>query len=86
MRKVDYASLVKQIRVNRGLTQEDLAHELDVTVGTLNGWENGRQRPVKAQRKRLEALALKVGIDLAAFSRATMVNDANAAEDERDGN
>jgi len=29
------------------------ARELDVTVGTMNGWENGKHRPVKAQRKRL---------------------------------
>lgn len=54
---VDYAALVRLIRTHRGLTQEDLARELDVTVGTLNGWENGRHRPLRAQRKRLERLA-----------------------------
>jgi transcriptional regulator with XRE-family HTH domain len=57
MRDIDYGVLVRLIRTHRGLTQEDLARELDVTVGTLNGWENGRHRPLRAQRKRLERMA-----------------------------
>lgn len=42
-------------------TQEEFARELDVTVGTLSGWENDHRRPFTAQRKRLH-LAMKVGI------------------------
>jgi hypothetical protein len=39
-----------------------IARELDVTVGTLNGWENGRHRPIRAQRKRLLRMAQATGI------------------------
>ena len=38
--KLDVARIVKALRVARGLTQEQLAHELSVTFGTVNGWEN----------------------------------------------
>lgn len=59
----DFAALVRLLRESKGLTQEEFARELDVTVGTLSGWENGHHRPVKAQRKRLLRLATKVGIE-----------------------
>lgn len=62
MRDIDYGTLVRLIRTQRGQTQEELARELEVTVGTLNGWENGRHRPVRAQRTRLERLAEDLGI------------------------
>ncbi len=62
MKNVDFASLVRLVRETRGQTQEELAHELDVTVGTMNGWENGRHRPVRAQRRRLIALAEGMGL------------------------
>lgn len=58
----DFAALVRLLRESKGLTQEEFARELDVTVGTLSGWENGHHRPVKAQRKRLLRLATKAGI------------------------
>lgn len=54
---VDFASLVRLLRQSRGQTQEEFARDVDVTVGTLNGWENGRHRPVRAQRNRLLRMA-----------------------------
>lgn len=58
----DFASLIKQIRERRQLTQEDLARELDVTVGTLSNWENARHRPVRAQRRRITQIATSLGL------------------------
>jgi DNA-binding transcriptional regulator YiaG len=58
----DFPALVRLLREAKGLTQEEFARELDVTVGTLSGWENGHHRPVKAQRKRLLRLASKARI------------------------
>lgn len=57
MRDVDFAALIKALRTACGLTQEDFARKLDVTVGTMNGWENGKHLPLKAQRRRLLRLA-----------------------------
>ena len=57
MEASDFAQLLRQIRERRELTQEELARELDVTVGTLSNWENARHRPVRAQRRRIEQIA-----------------------------
>lgn len=63
MTDIDFAALVKLVRHARGQTQEEFARDLDVTVGTMNGWENGKHRPVRAQRRRLISLA--EGMELA---------------------
>lgn len=69
MTDIDFASLVKLIRQARGQTQEDLARDLDVTVGTMNGWENGKHRPVKAQRRRLINMAEELRLVVPATDR-----------------
>lgn len=74
MRDIDYCTLVRLIRTQRGQTQEDLARELEVTVGTLNGWENGRHRPIRAQRTRLEHLAEELGIRSPVSSTTSAAN------------
>ena len=37
--------LVRAVREQLGLTQEELAEEIGVTTKTINNWENGRNRP-----------------------------------------
>ncbi len=61
-RGVDFAGLVRGIREARGLTQEQLAHELGVTFGTVNGWENGRHRPIPLLARLLIELAAEAGV------------------------
>jgi transcriptional regulator with XRE-family HTH domain len=53
---------VKGIREARGLTQEQLARELEVTFGTVNGWENGKHRPIRALASRLLQMASEARI------------------------
>lgn len=62
MEAFEFAHLLRQIRERRQLTQEELARELDVTVGTLSNWENARHRPVRAQRRRIERIADSLGL------------------------
>jgi DNA (cytosine-5)-methyltransferase 1 len=57
MEATNVASLVRSIRVARGLTQEGLARELGVSFATINGWENGRHQPIPALQKKLVDLA-----------------------------
>jgi transcriptional regulator with XRE-family HTH domain len=61
--EVDFASLVRQLRQLRRLTQEQLARELEVTFGTVNGWENGRHEPIAALGRRLVELAEGAGMN-----------------------
>jgi putative transcriptional regulator len=60
---VDYGALTRELRRVRGLTQEQLARELDVTFGTVNGWERGRHEPIPALGKRIIEFAVASGIE-----------------------
>jgi len=53
---VDVGSLIRRIRAERGLTQEGLARELGVSFATVNGWENGRHRPISAEHVKTLAI------------------------------
>ena len=54
---IDFPVLVRDLRQALGLTQEQLARELGVTFSTVNGWENGKHRPIPALAGRLLELA-----------------------------
>ena len=53
----DYPSLVKEVRRQLGISQEDLARELGVSYATVNRWENGQAKPSKLARAQLDACA-----------------------------
>lgn len=55
---------VKALRRELKMTQEEFAHELGITVGTVNRWENGRFRPSKLARATLSDFAAKRGLSL----------------------
>jgi putative transcriptional regulator len=51
----DYPALVKEVRRQLAISQEDLARELGVSYATVNRWENGQARPSKLARAQLDA-------------------------------
>src|SRR5262249_17905601 len=67
----DVPSLVRGIRVARGLTQEAVACEMGVTFRTVNGWENGRHRPIPALVTRLLDIANAAGLTMEGGRRAS---------------
>jgi putative transcriptional regulator len=50
----DYPSLVKEVRRQLAISQEDLARELGVSYATVNRWENGQAKPSKLARAQLD--------------------------------
>jgi putative transcriptional regulator len=50
------AVAVKEIRSSTGLTQEKFAKLLDVDVGTLRNWEQGRRDPTGPAQALLRAI------------------------------
>lgn len=40
-----FGMIIKSIREQLGITQEQLAHELNVSFSTINRWENGHRVP-----------------------------------------
>jgi putative transcriptional regulator len=51
----DYPSLVKEVRRQPSISQEDLARELGVSYATVNRWENSQAKPSKLARAQLDA-------------------------------
>jgi putative transcriptional regulator len=47
---------IKQIRLSHGLSQQKFAKVLDVDVGTLRNWEQGRREPTGPARALLRAI------------------------------
>lgn len=40
-----FGSIVKRVRKELGLSQEQLARELSISFSTVNRWENGKSKP-----------------------------------------
>ena len=47
--------MIKTVREQLELSQEDLAREIGVSFATVNRWENGQTTPSKLAKAQLEA-------------------------------
>ena len=55
-------NILRAIRANLSLTQEQLAERLGVAYATVNRWEGGTTKPQKAAMTAIEALATEAGV------------------------
>jgi putative transcriptional regulator len=55
-----FPDLVKDVRRQLGLSQEDLARVLGVSFATVNRWENGKTIPSKLARAQFETFFAKM--------------------------
>jgi DNA-binding transcriptional regulator YiaG len=53
--------LIRDIRLNLGLSQEEFASLIGVTFSTVNRWENGHAKPSRLAAKNLEKQLLEMG-------------------------
>lgn len=53
--------LIRDIRQQLGLSQEDFASVIGVTFSTVNRWENGHAKPSRLAAKSIEAKLLELG-------------------------
>jgi DNA-binding transcriptional regulator YiaG len=56
-------SSIRGLRQKLGMTQEEFAHEIAVTVSTVNRWENAHAEPSKLAWKAIQDLARKRGVN-----------------------
>jgi len=54
------AQAIKALRLKMGLTQEDFAHRLGVTLPTVSRWEHGKSKPSRLAKKALEEVMKEV--------------------------
>ncbi len=59
MDKQDTSKIVKELRAGLGLTQEQFAAKVGVTVTTVNRWENDKGKPYPLAMRQLERLQKK---------------------------
>jgi DNA-binding transcriptional regulator YiaG len=55
---------VKQLREKIGMSQEELARELNVSFVTINRWENGKTKPNKMAMEVFVRFCKKHGVDI----------------------
>jgi len=59
-RERNYPALVKEVRKQLSLSQEDLARELGVSYTTINRWENRQSKPSKMAKALFERFCEKM--------------------------
>jgi len=55
---------LKELRKKKGLTQEDMAREINVSLSTVQRWEKKGGEPTKLARRELQRLFRREGINL----------------------
>jgi len=55
-----FPELVKEVRRQLGISQEELAHELGVSFATINRWENGKTTPFKLAKVQFDNFCAKM--------------------------
>ena len=59
MDKQNTSKMVREVRTTLGLTQEQFAAKIGVTVTTVNRWENDRGKPYPLAMRQLKKLQQK---------------------------
>ncbi len=54
--KDNLPQLLKSLRKDLGLSQEELAQRLGVSFTSVNRWENGQTKPSKLAKRQIEIL------------------------------
>lgn len=54
---------VKELRKKKGWSQEDMAHEVGVSLSTVQRWERQGGKPTRLARRELRRLFQETGID-----------------------
>lgn len=52
--------IIKEVRSQLGLSQEELAHALGVSFASINRWENGKTSPSKLARAQFDTFCRKM--------------------------
>lgn len=61
IKQPEAANLIREMRLQVGLTQEQLALHLGVTYSTMNRWENKRGNPSPLAIQKIEQMLARMG-------------------------
>lgn len=60
--QINLQKVIKEVRAQLGLSQEELAHALGVSFASINRWENGKSSPSKLARAQFDAFCRKMKV------------------------
>ena len=63
MGQKDKSKMIRQLRTDLGLTQEQFAAKIGVTYSTINRWENSKARPSPLAMLRIKRLQKKLNLN-----------------------
>ena len=61
---MDFSIIIKKARLDLGMSQEELAHVLNVSYVTINRWENGKSEPSRLAKSVFFSFCSKKGIKI----------------------
>lgn len=61
---MEFCTIVKRIRKELGLSQEQLARELGISFSTVNRWENGKSHPSQMAKELFYSFCKDKNIDI----------------------
>lgn len=64
---MSFEVLVKRVRNKLGLSQEQLAREMNISFSTINRWEKGKNKPSQMAKELFYAFCNSKGIDTTSF-------------------
>lgn len=64
---MEFPKLVKAIRKDLGLSQEQLARVLNISFSTVNRWENSKSRPSQMAKELFFKFCEQQGIDIKGY-------------------
>ena len=80
----DFAEILRELRIQKGLSQQQLAERIYVTRSTITNWETRRRIPDAIMIHRLaECLGVDVGVLLGPVESLTSKPEAIVVDDEK---
>lgn len=61
---IDFAKKIKEYRMIKLLTQDELAKILGVGFASISRWENGKFEPTMKVKKKLRQMFIDAGMDI----------------------
>lgn len=72
---MEFGQIVKQVRKDLGLSQEQLARELSISFSTVNRWENGKSKPSQMAQELFLSFCTSKRIDPQLLGKEDAKND-----------
>jgi len=66
---MDFSEMVKHVRKQLGMSQEELAYALKVSFATISRWENAKTRPNKMTKSVFWDFCKQSGLDMDSYEK-----------------